>query len=576
MEAVREIRKVCSADCTRAGAESFLAGMTAVLVDTQDLAEREASTYVMIAVILAVIALSLTMDSFLIPIVFLASIGVAIVYNMGTNLFLGQISYLTKAIAAVLQLGVTMDYSIFLWHSYEDARGRIPDKRDAMAEAISETITAVIGSSVTTIAGFIALCFMSFTLGLDMGLVMAKGVLIGVICCVTVLPSMILVLDRPLTKTRHKALLPDFRGIGGFVTKNFWIALIVFLVLLVPAFHGYTHTSVYYNLDSTLPESFESIQSNQRLQRDFDLNGTHLLMVSADLKDKDVQSLVKEIKAQDGVKWVLGLNSIKGAAIPEEFIPDSAKEALSNEHWQLLAIGSAYKVASDEVNAQCDAITAIAKEYDADSMLIGEAPGTKDLIRITDQDFNTVSTVSIGVIAVIILLVFGSISIPFVLVAVIEFGIFINLGIPCYTGTLLPFIASIIISTIQLGSTVDYGILMTTRYLKDRTEDGMVAKEAIADAVQNSVRSIMVSAISFFSATFGVGLYSNIDMISSLCVLMARGALISMACVIFLLPAFLRIFDPVIMHTTWRALKNRSRNKGSISGEEEGMETASE
>lgn len=543
VEAVREIRQIIGRQC-------FLAGMTAGLVDTQALSDQEAPIYVGLAVLLSVIVLAISMDSYLIPLFFLVSIGYAVLYNMGTNLFLGKISYITKSIAAVLQLGVTMDYSIFLWHSYEDYLTKKDNRNEAMAAAINDTFSSIIGSSVTTIAGFIALCFMSFTLGLDMGLVMAKGVLFGVVTCITVLPSFILIFDRALQKTRHKkTILPDFHGVGKFVTKHYKAFLVVFLLVLGPAVYGYTHTSVYYQLDRSLPDDLDSVVATQKLEDTFQMNTTDILMVNADVPAKDIQSMAREMEDVDGVKWVIGLNTVKGAAIPEAMIPDELTENLMSGDWQILLISSEYHVASDEVNNQCDELAAIAKKYDSGSMLIGEAPATKDLITITNSDFNTVNSVSIGVIFVIILFVFKSISLPFILVLVIEFGIFINLGIPCYTGTVLPFVASIIIGTIQLGSTVDYAILMTTRYLRERTM-GAPKKEAVTTAVQASVKSIVVSALTFFSATFGVGLYSNIDIVSSMCTLMARGALISMMCVIFILPSFLILFDRVIMKTT--------------------------
>ena len=550
MDAIENVRKVAGKDC-------FLSGMSAVVTDTKNLSEKEAPIYVCIAVVLSCLALSLSMDSYLIPFVFLLSIGMAIVYNLGSNLFLGQISYITKALSAVLQLGVTMDYSIFLWHSYEEQQGIHTDKKEAMAYAIADTITSVVGSSTTTVAGFVALCFMSFTLGLDLGVVMAKGVVFGVVACVTILPSLILVLDKALTKTKHKALLPDLKGIGNFVTKHYVIFVILFVVVLIPALYGYTHTSVYYNLDQTLPEDLPSIQANTKLEETFDMNATHMLLIGADVPTKEIKSMTKEMKTVDGVNWVLGLNTIKGEAIPKDLIPEELTSSLEDDTWQLLLIGSKYKVASDEVNEQCDTLSDIAKKYDSDAMLVGEAPCTRDLIRITDQDFKTVSAVSIGVIFVIILIVFKSISLPIILVAVIETAIFINMGIPFYTNTSLPFIASIVIGTIQLGATVDYAILMTTRYKKER-QQGIGRKEAVADACQASVKSIIVSALSFFAATFGVGLYSNIDMISSLCTLMSRGALISMVAVIFILPSMLMVFDKVIMKTTMKTRRSKS------------------
>ena len=541
MDAVREIRKI-------ADERVFLSGMTAVLVDTQALSEAEAPLYVLLAVVLCAITLMLAMDSWLIPFVFLASIGIAIVYNLGSNLFLGQISYVTKALAAVLQLGVTMDYSIFLWHSYEKY-AETEEKEKAMAHAIEDTMSSVIGSSVTTIAGFIALCFMSFTLGLDLGIVMAKGVLLGVICCLTVLPAMILVFDKPLRKTKHKALLPDLKGIATFSIGHEKIVLILCALLLIPVVHGYRNTPVYYNLDSSLPRDLASIQANEKLKEEFNMNSTHMLLMDAGVEEKKVMEMADEMKKEDGVKFVLGLNTVKGPLIPEEFVPEKLKDALISDNYQLLLIGSEYEVASEAVNNQVAKLTEIAKAYDPESMLIGEAPCTKDLIEITDHDFNTVSTVSIGVIFLIIAIVFRSISLPALLVAVIEFGIMINMGIPAYTGSKIPFIASIVIGTIQLGSTVDYAILITTKYRRSRTA-GVPVRKAVTDAVNESAKSVMVSALAFFASTFGVGMYSNIDMISSLCTLMSRGALISMACVLLVLPSVLVVFDGIIMKTT--------------------------
>ena len=527
-----------------------------MVTDTKDLSEKEAPIYVCIAVLLSCMVLSVTMDSFLIPFLFLLSIGMAIVYNLGSNIFLGEISYITKALSAVLQLGVTMDYSIFLWHSYQELQGAVPDKKEAMARAISETITSVVSSSMTTVAGFIALCFMSFTLGMDLGIVMAKGVVFGVIGCVTILPSMILVFDKALEKTKHKALLPEMKGVGDFVVKHYKIFIALFVLILFPVIYGYNNTEVYYNLDETLPKDLPSIVANDKLNENFDMNATHMLLLSADLPSKDVKHMAEEMKKVDGVNWVLGLNSIKGSALPDELIPSDMTEALMNDNWQLLLIGSQYKVASDEVNRQCESISAICKSYDKAGMLVGEAPCTKDLIEITDKDFKTVSIVSIGVIFVIILLVFKSVSLPVILVAVIEMAIFVNMGIPYYTKTSIPFIASVVIGTIQLGATVDYAILMTTRYRKERYA-GMDKREAVTIACQTSVKSIVVSALSFFAATFGVGLYSNIDMISSLCTLMARGALISMVSVICILPSMFMIFDKLIMKSS---LKDKKKN----------------
>jgi len=540
--AIRQMRKICNEQC-------FISGMSGVLVDTQDLADSETPIYVGIAVICSVIVLSLAMDSFLAPFIFLAGIGMAIVYNMGSNYFLGQVSYVTKALAAVLQLGVTMDYSIFLWHSYEEQKLSSNDNNEAMAKAISATFSSVLGSSITTIAGFIALCFMSFTLGFDLGVVMSKGVLIGVICCVTVLPSMILIFDKALEKTKHKPLIPEMKGLGAFVLKHYKILLAAYLIILIPSIYGNKNVGVYYNLDSTLPGDLPSIVANDKLSDEFNMSTTHMLMLSADLPEKEVRSLASEIEKTDGVKYALGFNTIKGAGIPEEVIPDELKESFMDDKWQILLIGSEFEVASPESGRQCDQISALAKRYDSSAMLVGEAPGTEDLIKTTDSDFTKVNSASIGIVFAIILLVFRSVSIPAILVAVIEGGIFFNMAIPFYTGTSLPFVASIVIGTIQLGSTVDYAILMTTRYLKER-RSGLNKHDAISIAVQTSSKSILVSALSFFAATFGVGLYSKIDMISALCTLMARGAIVSMFCVIFVLPSFLMIFDKLILATT--------------------------
>ena len=556
MEAIEEIRRVADRNC-------FLSGMSAVVTDTKNLSEKEAPIYVFIAVLLTCIVLSLAMDSYLVSFIFLISIGMAIVYNLGSNIIFGEISYITKALSAVLQLGVTMDYSIFLWHSYQEQQKNCEDKKEAMAEAIGETLSSVVGSSITTVAGFIALCFMSFTLGMDLGLVMAKGVVFGVAACVTVLPSLILALDKPLEKTRHRALIPDMDHIGKFVTGHFAVFALLFVVILVPALYGYRNAEVYYNLDETLPKDLQSIIANGKLEEEFDMNATHMLLVDADLPSKDVKHMSDEMKQVPGVSWILGLNAIKGAALPDEMVPDELKEALSNENWQLLLIGSQYKVASEEVNHQCDDLSRICKSYDPEGMLVGEAPCTKDLIRITDKDFKTVSVVSIGVIFLIIMFVFQSVSLPVILVAVIEGAIFVNMGIPFYTGTPIPFIASVVIGTIQLGATVDYAILMTTRYRRERTA-GAEKREAVAVACQTSAKSIVVSALTFFAATFGVGMYSNIDMISSLCTLMARGAIISMISVIFILPSMFMVFDRLIMASTWK--ERMKRNKKNIEG----------
>lgn len=542
MAAIGELRGVISKD-------TFISGMSAIVTDTRNLSEREAPIYVALAVALCALVLALTMDSFLIPVFFLISIGMAIVYNLGTNIFLGQISYITKALAAVLQLGVTLDYSIFLWHSYQEQQTNGLNKKEAMAEAIAATFSSVVGSSVTTIAGFIALCFMSFTLGLDLGIVMAKGVVFGVIGCVTILPALILIFDRAIEKTRHRPLLKQSELIPKFVQKCYPVILIVFALIWIPAIKGYKNTEVYYDLANTLPATLESVQANTKLDNNFAMNSTHVVLMSSAIEPKEAEKMADEMKKVDGVKAVLGLDALLGAEIPRELIPDRLKDTFIQGDWEMMMIQSEYKTASDEVNAQCDALNEILKRYDPSGMLVGEAPCTKDLIEITNHDFNTVNTVSIGVIMMIILLVFRSISLPVILVAVIEFAIFINMGLPYYTHTTIPFIASIVIGTIQLGSTVDYAILMTSRYKQER-RSGKSRKESVLIAHTTSIPSILVSAFSFFAATFGVGLYSKIDMISSLCSLMARGALISMVTVILVLPSMLLAFDAVITHTS--------------------------
>lgn len=554
MDALNEIRSV-------AGKQCFVSGMSAIISDTKDLAEKETAMYVVIAVILTSIVLAVTMDSFLIPVFFMLSIGFAIVYNLGSNYFMGDVSFITKALAAVLQLGVTMDYSIFLWHSYEENKEIYPgDKNRAMSHAISNTFVSVAGSSVTTIAGFLAMCFMTFTLGLNLGIVMAKGVLLGVICCVTVLPSMILIFDKAIEKTSHRQILPEFNKIPKWIVNHSAVFAIAFVVILIPAYYGYSHYDVYYNLDQTLPDDLDSIVANTKLSEEYNMNSTHMLLTRSNMKAKDVISMTNEMEDVDGVSFVLNLDSLIGPSIPEEIIPDSIKSILKNGDWQLMLVGSEYATASDEVNEQISKLNDVIHKYDDSAMLIGEAPATKDLIDITDHDFKTVSMVSIGVIFVIILFVLKSVSLPIILVAVIEFAIFINLGIPCYTGTVLPFVASITIGTIQLGATVDYAILMTTRYKKERL-NGLSKHDAIETALRVSMQSIIVSALGFFAATFGVGIYSSIDMISSLCSLMSRGAIISMFTVILILPSMLMLFDKLVCKTTLDMRKINTKAK---------------
>lgn len=543
MNAVSEIRKIGGKQC-------FVSGMTAFVEDLKELAEKEEPVYVAIAVVLCCIVLAIFMDSWIIPLVFIAGIGMSILYNLGSNVFMGQISYITKALSAVLQLGVTMDYSIFLWHSYEEQRHELErDKEEAMSHAVANTFVSITGSSLTTVAGFLALCFMTFTLGKDLGIVMAKGVIFGVLGCITILPSLILTFEPLIEKTRHKGIIPKFDKLSGLVTKKPGIFAAIFIVLMIPAYFGYTHTDVYYNLDKSVPETLPFHIANDKLGEEFDMNTTHMLLVDADMDKKDVDSMMQDIDKIDGVKYTLGFESAVGPAVPDEIIPGNLENIVKSENYQLLIINSKYKVASDKVNDQIDSINKVVKKYDNNGMLIGEAPCTKDLISITDKDFKVVSAISIAVIFIIIAIVLKSISLPIILVAVIELAIFINMGIPYYTGTELPFIASICISTIQLGATVDYAILMTTRYKRERYE-GKSKHEAVKIAHSTSMPSIMVSALGFFAATFGVGMYSDIDIISSLCDLMARGAIVSMLVVMFILPSMFMLFDKIICKTS--------------------------
>lgn len=544
MDAIREIRSI-------AGKQCFVSGMSALVTDLKDLCEQEEPIYVAIAVVLACVAMMVFLDSWLIPFVFLASIGAAILLNLGSNWFMGEISYITKALSAVLQLAVTMDYSIFLWHSYNEQRAIYPDKCEAMAHAISATLTSVVGSSITTIAGFLALCFMSFTLGRDLGIVMAKGVLLGVLSCVTVLPSLILLLDKPLQKTRHRSILPKKDGLAKGVTKVFPVFLVLFVVLAPVFYFAYdkTNDEVYYDMGQCLPEDMEYVIANSKLSEEFDIASTHMLLVDASLPSKQVRSMISDMEQVDGVKYVLGLESVVGAGVPEEILPDSVRSILKSDKWELLLINSEYKVASDEVNAQIDSLNAILKKYDPTGMLIGEAPCMKDMIETTDHDFKVVNAVSILAIFLIILLVERSISLPFLLIAVIELAIFINLGLPHFLGQSLPFIAPICISTIQLGATVDYAILMTTRYKAERLA-GKEKRPAVITALSTSIPSIIVSGMGLFAATFGVAIYSDIDIISSMCMLMARGAIVSMLCVILILPALLLLCDRLVCATT--------------------------
>ena len=545
MDAIREIRQI-------AGKQCFVSGMSALVTDLKDLCEKEEPIYVGIAVLLACVAMLVFLDSWLVPFVFLASIGMMILLNLGTNYFMGEISYITKALSAVLQLAVTMDYSIFLWHSYNEQRTRCDDNKAAMAVAIKETLASVVGSSITTVAGFIALCFMSFTMGRDLGIVMAKGVLLGVLGCVTVLPALILVFDKPLQKTKHKSLIPNMGGFAKGVVHIFPVFIVIFALLIPPAYYGYSKTNdeVYYDMGQCLPEDMEYVIANSKLSEDFDIASTHMLLVDANLPAKSVRSMMKEMEQVDGVKYVLGLESVIGSRIPEEILPESITSILKNDKWELLLINSEYKVASDAVNDQISDLNTILKKYDESGMLIGEAPCMKDMIETTSHDFQVVNAISILAIFIIIALVEKSLSLPFILISVIEVAIFINLGLPHYLGQSLPFIAPICISTIQLGATVDYAILMTTRYKAERIR-GNGKKDAVWTALSTSIPSIIVSGMGLFAATFGVAIYSDIDIIGSMCMLMARGAIVSMLAVIFILPALLLLCDKIICATTW-------------------------
>ena len=544
MKAIQEVRDVTDNQC-------YIAGMSAVVTDTKTMAEKETPFYVLVAVVLVCIVLAIFMDSFLVPVFFMLSIGMAIVYNLGSNYFLGEVSYITKALAAVLQLGVTLDYSIFLWHSYKEAKEETPDDHhEAMAVAIGNTLTSVVGSSITTVAGFIALCFMSFTLGLDLGVVMAKGVVLGVIGCVTILPSLILTFDKALEKTMHREIMPNFDKPARWIVNHSWIFLIIFVLLLGPAIYGYNNTKVYYDLSDTLPEKLNCSQANKMLAENFDgTNSIYMILADSNLSAEDSNAMMNEVNDLDGISFALSIDSALGGEIPTEMLPDSLVSELKGDEYQIMMVSTNYTIASDEINDQINKVDAIAKKYDAKSMVIGEAPCTKDLITITDKDFKTVSAVSIVAIFFIIFFVLKSISLPVILVAAIEFAIFVNMGIPYYTGTTIPFISSVVIGTIQLGATVDYAILMTTRYKRERAA-GNSKKEAISIALGTSLPSLIVSALGFFAATFGVGMIASVDMIASLCTLMARGAIISMFVVIFVLPSLFVLLDKVIIHTS--------------------------
>lgn len=543
MNAITQIRE-------QTEGQAFISGMSAVVTDTKNLSEKETPLYVLIAVVLVCIVLAIFMDSFLVPVFFMISIGMAIVYNLGSNILLGEVSYITKALAAVLQLGVTLDYSIFLWHSYKEMKEIYPDDhKEAMAVAIGNTLTSVVGSSITTVAGFIALCFMSFTLGLDLGIVMAKGVVFGVIGCVTILPSLILTFDRALEKTMHREIMPNFDKLATFIVNHSWIFVIVFVVLLGPAIYGQNHTSVYYDLSDTLPDDLACSQANKKLEENFDMNSIYMILADSGMSTDTANEMLDKLGDVDGVQFALGLDTALKSGIPQEFLPAKTVSELKGEDYQIMMIATDYKIASDEINNQISKVNDIVKSYDSKAMVVGEAPCTKDLITITDKDFKTVSAVSIVAIFVIILFVLKSISLPIILVSAIEFAIFVNMGIPYFTHTQIPFIASVVIGTIQLGATVDYAILMTTRYKKERSQ-GYAKKEAIQIALSTSIPSIIVSALGFFAATFGVGCIASVDMIGSLCTLMARGAIISMFVVIFILPSLFVLCDKLIINTS--------------------------
>lgn len=544
MDAIREIRSI-------AGKQCFVSGMSALVTDLKDLCEKEEPIYVAIAVLMALAAMLLLLDSWLVPLVFLASIGIMILLNLGSNYFLGEISYITKALSAVLQLAVTMDYSIFLWHSYNEQRRQTEDRNEAMARAIHTTFTSVLGSSITTVAGFIALCFMSFTMGRDLGIVMAKGVILGVLGSVTVLPAIILLLDKPLQKTRHRSLIPDMKKPAAWIVRVFPVFLIVFALLVPPAWYGYqkTNDEVYYDMGQCLPQDMEFVIANSKLREDFDVASTHMVLVDAKLPAKDVRAMTKEMEQVAGVKYVLNLESVVGSAVPEEILPESVTSILKSDRWELMLINSEYRVASDDVNGQIDELNTILKKYDPSGMLIGEAPCMKDMIETTDHDFQVVNLISILAIFVIIALVEKSLTLPVILIAVIEAAIFVNLGLPHYLGQSLPFIAPICISTIQLGATVDYAILMTTRYKQERI-GGTDRRGAVKTALASSIPSIIVSGMGLFAATFGVALYSDIDIVGSMCMLLARGAIISVFMVIFALPALLLLCDRIVCATT--------------------------
>ncbi len=542
MQTVETLREITDEHCK-------ISGMTATVLDTRNLSNSEIAIYVFIAVILCLIVLELALDSYLAPVLLLLNIGLAILYNMGTNILLGETSYITKAISAVLQLGVTMDFAIFLYHSYMQEKSKTSNIDDAMANAIGKTLLSVVGSSLTTIAGFLALCSMNLTLGKDIGLVMAKGVLLGVICVVTILPAMILELNTLIEKTKHKEVFPKFTRVKDFILKHYVIIIIAFIIILPIAFYGYNNTKVYYNLDKSLPDYLDSVTANDELKNKFGLVSMELLLVDKNVPDYKVNNMLEEIEDLDGIEWTIGYSKFSELGIPKEFLPDDLLSIFQNDKYQMILINSSYEMATDELNNQVDAISNIIKKYDENAILAGEGPLMKDLVEISNHDFNSVNTVSIAIIFIIMIIVLKSISLPVILIIVIEFAIFINMGIPYYTNTTLPFIASIVIGTIQLGATIDYAILITTKYITSR-KAGSNKKSSIDNALSTSISSIVVSGLCFFGATFGVGAYSEIEMIGSLCTLMSRGAIISMIVVICVLPSFLFVFDKLICNST--------------------------
>lgn len=542
LESIEQLRKICDERC-------MISGMSATLLDTKALTNSEITIYVLIAVGLCLIILQLALDSYVAPILLLLNIGFAILYNMGTNYFLGEISYITKAISAVLQLGVTMDFAIFLYHSFMSEKEHEKDINKAMSIAIAKTLTSVLGSSLTTIAGFLALCGMNLTLGKDIGIVMAKGVLFGLICVVTVLPALILAFNSIIDKSHHKEIIPKFKHISNFVIKHHNIVLVIFIIMLPIAFYGYKNTEVYYKLDSSLPDTLPSISANNEVSNKFNVVSPEMVLISSSVSDSNINKMLDEIESLDGIEWTLSLSRLEKEGIPKSILPNDLIQKVETEKYKLIIINSKYQMATNELNNQISKVNEIISRYDNNAILAGEGPLMNDLVEVSNHDFNSVNTISIGIIFILMLFVLQSISLPVILIIVIEFAIFINMGIPYYTNTTIPFIASIVIGTIQLGATIDYAILITTKYVGKR-KDGLNKNDSIKYAVSTSVNSIVVSALCFFAATFGVGVYSNIEMIGSLCTLMGRGAIVSMSVVIIVLPTFLWMFDKIICKTT--------------------------